>query len=308
MAWLWSSWKEFTDAVHPVALNKIGVFNLSKHGSLFENQRRLHDAVRRLTAAVGSLNKMGFEGDKAKILSIKSTVTEAAKDEAIMLVYAGEELLLYHKRLALSQASYGFLHQNDLLEHWEHYSSSGRIGYEVAQLVEDAEELLAGYDALTEEDERFLVYNLDLPKEIEADFYLARNLFSVGFEDVGVLIAGRGLEGILRIICHQRKIMIDIKGKRIAASEADTFDLIETMYRIRWKTKGTRVITTETKALLHYLRTLRNDGAHASIHLRKSVISPRETAELITETAKSLWRDIVGSRSRFDTTVVTKSW
>jgi hypothetical protein len=285
MAWPWGSFKEFTTAVHPVAVNKVGVFNLAKHGSSFENQRRLHDAVRRLSAAIDSLRKMGFEGDNTKKL-LSMQVTNDAKHEAFMLVYAGEELLLYHKRLALSKASYGFLHQNELLEHWEHYNESGRIGYEVAQLVEDAEELLAGYNALTEEDERFLVFRLDLPEEIEADFYLARNLFSVGFEDVGVLIAGRGLEGILRIICHKRNIMIAVKGEHMSASEADTFDLIETMYRIRWKKKGTRLISTEIRALLHYLRTLRNNGAHASIHSRKTVVSPRETAELITETAK----------------------
>jgi hypothetical protein len=38
--------------------------------------------------------------------------------------------------------------------------------------------------------------------------------------------------------------------------------LIETLSRVRWKTRKVPLIAAETKALLHYLRSFRNRGAH----------------------------------------------
>lgn len=121
--------------------------------------------------------------------------------------------MLYHKRLAKSDSAYGFLHQHDILEHWERYKTVGRISREIDQLVTDTNELLTGYYQIKESDERFLTYDLDLPPELEAEFRLVRNLFSVGFDEVGVLISGRGLEGVLRRVAQLRKIMIDTRGR-----------------------------------------------------------------------------------------------
>ena len=36
MAWLWSSWEEFVDFVHPSVLDSPGVFKLAEQGSRFE--------------------------------------------------------------------------------------------------------------------------------------------------------------------------------------------------------------------------------------------------------------------------------
>jgi len=123
-------------------------------------------------------------------------------------------------------------------------------------------ELLNGFYELVQSDENFLIQNLDLPADLKGDFVLARNLFSVGFEDVGLLIAARGFEGVIRKIAEVRKIMLDVKGKTLPAYEVDLRYLIETMGQLRWRNNSARVIEPETKALLHYLRTLRNSSAH----------------------------------------------
>src|SRR5215471_17825609 len=47
---------------------------------------------------------------------------------------------------------------------------------------------------------RLLVEGLSLPADLAADFRTARDLFSVGLDEVGGLIAGRGLKGVLRAI------------------------------------------------------------------------------------------------------------
>jgi hypothetical protein len=217
-------------------------------------------------------------------------------------------LLLYHKRLAKGRAAYGFLHSHDLLEHWDRYQQTGRLPKEIDQLVADTDELMNGYYAFREADESFLVDDLDLPPDLEADFRLARNLFSVGFDEVGLAMAGRGLEGVLRKLADVRQITLDTKGKSLPASEADIYDLIETIWQLRWKTKKTRLITSETKALLHYLRSLRNRGAHAPPTGTRRIVSPRESAAVVAETANQLWNEVATTRARLAATNVQKTW
>ena len=141
----------------------------------------------------------------------------------IELVHAGEALLLHHKRLAVSRAAYGFLHQHDVLEHWERYNEV-RLSREIDQMVVDTHELLRGYRELLDTDERFLLEDLRLPDDLQADFRLARNLFSIGLDDVGLFMAGRGLEGVLRRIAAKRKIVLESKGRTTPVSETDLHD------------------------------------------------------------------------------------
>jgi len=264
MAWLWSSWEEYVDAVHPVELDRPVKLRLALRDSTFETECALWNAAKKLTEATESLRELGFKGEPRSRPPNDASAISQAHRAVQELVLAGEELLLYHKRLAKSDASYGFLHQHDILEHWGRYAQTGRIVMEIQQLTTDVGELLQGYEKFVQTDHRFIVDELDLPDSLESDFRLARNLFSVGFDEVALLIAGRGLEGVLRKIADVRKIVLESRGKKSPACEVDVcfYDLIETMFQVRWKTRDTRLITPETKALLHYLRTLRNSGAH----------------------------------------------
>jgi hypothetical protein len=114
------------------------------------------------------------------------------------------------------------------------------------------------------------------------------------------------LEGVLRKIADARKISLHVK-KIIPAAEADAYDLIETMHQIKWKTTGVRLISQETRALLHYLRTLRNGGAHPTRDARPN-ITARETAVVVSETANHLWNQISKTRAQVEPKVVQKTW
>lgn len=307
MAWLWDSWKEYVDNVQPVAADNPGRLRLAQRSSRFETDAHLWAAAKELEEKAQSLHELGFTGRNHDRPPTDPSIIEQAEPLVLEAVYAGEELLLYHKRLAESDAAYGFLHQHEVLEHWNRYKETGRISHEIHQLTSDISELLQGYRELIQADDRFIVSGLDLPPSLEAEFRLARNLFSVGFDEVGLLIAGRGLEGVLREIADVRKISLVVKGRASPASEADLYDLIEAMCQVRWKAKGTRLITSETKTLLHYLRTLRNSGAHAARETRP-VVSPRETAVVVAETANRLWNEVSTTRARLDPTTVQKTW
>lgn len=307
MAWLWDSWEEYVDAVHPWAVEHSGLLRLAHRRPWCEVECELLKAVQRLSEATTSLRKLGFSGKDHDRPPKDCSVIEQAEPLVEDAIFAADELLLYHKRLAKSRAAYGFLHENHLMKHWERYEQSGRISKEIHQFVKDVGELLSGYEQFVLAEDDFIVGGLELPESLESDFRLARNLFSVGFDEVGLLMAGRGLEGVLRRVARVRKITLVAKGRTFPASEADLYDLIETMNHVRWKTKRTRLITPETKALLHYLRTLRNSCAHAAEDSTR-FINARETATIIAETANRLWNEVANSRARLAPTAVQKTW
>ena len=257
MAWVWNSWEEYIAVVNPVAVDAPGRLRLAQRSSWFQTDTQLWEAVKELEEKVQGLRKLGFTGNDHDRPPNDPSIMNEVHSLALDAVYAGEELLLHHRKLAESDAVYGFLSQHDMLNHWDRYAKTNRIYKEVHRLVADIGEMLKGYQEFVQSDDRFLVGNLDLPPLLEVEFRLARDLFSVGFDEVGLLIAGRGLEGVLRKIADVRKLFLVVKGKSSPASEADFYDLIETMFQIRWKKSGTRLITPETKTLLHYLRTLR---------------------------------------------------
>lgn len=307
MVWLWESWEEYVEAVHPAVLDSSGQWRVSCRSSSFETVGELWEAFQDLDRALKSLHDLGFSENNHKSPPIDSGLIGKARDIVLSAIYSGEKLLLLHKRLAKSDSSYGFLHQHNLLEHWDRYAKSTRIGREIQQFSCDVAELLDGYRKLVHAEDRFILHGLDLPETLESDFRMARNLFSLGFDEVGLLIAGRGLEAVLRKILDRRKIEMEIKGKVFAAADAEFYDLIETMFQLKWKRNGARMITPEVRALLHYLRTLRNAGAHPATHGSRMIAGPRETAILVAETANRLWKEAT-TRAQLAPTKVVKTW
>jgi hypothetical protein len=308
MTWFWNSWQEYLDAVYPVAVDRHGGLWHSKKDTWFEKACRLWESVRKLEDCTKALRELGFTGKDHDRPPDAPEISQRANNLVLEAVYAGEELLFFDRRLTLagSDVSYGFRHQKSILDHWDRYSTTRRIASEIHQLVKDIDEMLSGYYALMQADNGFIVGNLDLPDYLESDFRLARDLFSAGFDEVGLLIAGKGLEGVLRKIADARQISLQAK-KLIPASEADTYDLIETMYNVKWKATGSRLISQETKALLHYLRTLRNGGAHPANEAKRNATA-REAAVLVSDTANRLWNQVTKTRARLEPKTVLKNW
>jgi hypothetical protein len=305
MAWLWDSWDEYVKWCNPAGVQR-GTFNISRSNTQLESAKHLLDAVEELTNETNELRSLGFKGNETKGPAYDEALVGKAWNHVLKVVYAGEELLIYHKRLALSEDAYGFLHQNSLLEHWDRYAGGPRIVHEIQQLVDDVDEMLTGYQRMTREDERLLLHNLDVPRELESDFRMARNLFSVGLDEVALFIAARGLERVLRQIAHDRKITLEVKGKKEPAGEADLRDLIETMSRVRWKVKRTPLISKETRTLLQYIRTVRNSGAH--VGQQPETEDARQTASIIARSASRLWNSVADNRARLDPTNIPRNW
>ena len=266
----------------------------------------MFEAFETLTRARRELYELGFTGRDNDRPPTDVEILNKGRVPVRELVYAGEELLLYHKRLAESDSAYGFLSQHDIVNEWDRYGD--RMFIEIHQLVTDADELIAGYREIENDDEKFLLSNVDLPTDLESDFRMARNLFSIGLDEVAVFSVARGLERVLRTVARLRKVMMGRKNQIEPACDVDLFDLIETMSRIYWKRSGSRLITPQTTALLHYLRTLRNATAHPTVSVPGSVLVPREMAKILTETANRLWKDVSQTRAKFRETMIQKTW
>src|SRR2546430_3832372 len=137
MAWLWNSWKEYLNGVSPVCADTIGLFNLAKHATYFEAECAIYEAVEKVREALDGLKELGFTGRDSDRESNDESTLDEAHGLVIDLVHAGEKLLLYHKRLARNDSSYGFLSQHDIVGQWDRYAASHRIFSEIDQLVTD---------------------------------------------------------------------------------------------------------------------------------------------------------------------------
>ncbi|MDC4203788.1 MAG: hypothetical protein MPW14_09105 [Candidatus Manganitrophus sp.] len=309
MVWFWSSYEEFNDFVHPVELDNPNNFEALGWESRFENQIRLVEAVNGLRNAAENLRKMGFTKEPNKQSASR---LRQAREISWSVVRLGETILLCHKRLAQSNWSEDFRDEKDLDEHWERYCSEGspypRIFHELKNLINASEKLLKGYDDFLTKDRGFLIEKLDLPDELQDDFILSNNLLSVGFDEVGVLIAGRGLERVLREIARSKKINVLHKNRSLPAEDADSYDLIEALYRVRWQKDNSRLIDSETTLLLHLLRTVRNQGAHPTPTSPLREKNAREMASIITRTSNSLWKEITQRQDQFINSTITKDW
>lgn len=178
-----------------------------RHQSWFWLQAELHGAAAKLDEALRELRALSLK-DPLRVEHPQPLDASAVKQAlllAIEVVYNGDLLLFYHKRLALTDWAYDFLHAHELVKYWTQYEKQGTLVWEINTLIAGAARLLEGYHKLTEDDQRFLD-GLDLPADLLADFTLSRNLFSVGFDDMGLFAAGRGLEGVLRAIARKSKL------------------------------------------------------------------------------------------------------
>lgn len=298
MAWLWENEQEYIDNVQPVCLGTHRRVERTHRETWFSLQAHLHGAASKVAQSTRELDALHLEDPRPQ----EPPAIARAERLTEEIVYNGELLLLYHKRLALSDWAYDFLHAHDLATYWNQYAVTHRLISEVNEFVAAADKLLLGHHQLQEEDERFLEY-LDLPDDLRADFTLSTNLFSVGFDEMGLFAAGRGLEGVLRAIARRRKLTYRVKEKSELLQDADFRDLTEAFARTKLA-NGTPLIDKQTKSVLELARTVRNATAHPGGKSQGQ--TARQLSDVIARTAQHLWTTSNGSR--FAKAELIKNW
>jgi len=299
-SWRWDSDEEFRANTNPQHINPVRhVWNYERLYSfaqcareMYKDLAELRDANEQLAQALEATSRRGDLSDVHEI--------------ALDVCHHGEKILLFQKRLALSDSAYGFLTSKDAIEHAEHHPNHKASYIDFEYLRRDAEILIQGFLELERADVEFLVKNLDLPDEIEREFRMARDLFSVGFDDGGLFVVGRGLEAVARRIVLERGVQIRARSGDEPASEANLHDVVEAMGRLRWKDDGSRFTSKEHIRSLQWLREVRNGTAHSH---DGTDVQPREFAPVVATAANKVWllHDSNRSRELQDGTII-KNW
>lgn len=289
----WTSYEEYAEYIQAEYVER----NLFRHRtsqSLLDQITELQRSADAMSAAAKQLSELGYDGDRSRPSEDTDSAPRSARGICIDLCHHGEEVLMYAKGLAQSHEADDFLHEKDILEHWDRYEGSDRIHDEINELVAATWTLCNGLHNAITGTEEFLLDQLDrdFPDVLKRDFIVARDQFSVGLEEAGFLSAGRGLEGVLRAVAQKKLLLIETRGVLKPAAEEDFFDLIECLSRTRWRTDKSPIISQRIKSLLHHIRTSRNAVAHpVTIPIEENW---RELAVIVTSNANRIWK--VGQR------------
>jgi len=299
-SWRWDSDEEFRANTNPQHINPVRhVWNYERLYSfaqcareMYKDLAELRDANEQLAQALEATSRRGDLSDVHEI--------------ALDVCHHGEKILLFQKRLALSDSAYGFLTSKDAIEHAAHHPDHKASFIDFEHLRRDTDVLLQGFLELEREDVEYLVKNLDLPDDICREFRLARDLFSVGFDDVGLFVTGRGLEAVARRIVRERAVQIRSRAGDAPACEAQLHDVVEAMGKLRWNDDGSHFVSKEHVRSLQWLREVRNGTAHSN---DGTDVEPREFAPVVATATNKLWSLHEANRSRqLQDSTIKKDW
>jgi len=303
MSWPWSSNEEFCERVIPCDAFEPD-FGVVQRQTRFEQVQRMAIAAENISSGVSELKQMALAIDPRPDNRDR---LDNARRLVLRIATAGEELLLLHRRLAKSRTADDFIAIKKLHEEWEQHLIGGTLTQEIQNFISASEALSDGFSEFVRDDSELLVTESILPDPLLRDFRLARDLFLVGFDEMGAFAAGRGLEGVLRSIAADREIEMRSKdGKLSLAHEARFHDLIEVFHRLRWSRDKSQVVDAPGKDLLNLLKGCRNNAAHPN--QRPSEVDWLAVAKLASKTASTLWRDFQRPRVRLVSKVVQRDW
>jgi hypothetical protein len=302
MTWLWKSDDEFKKCVSPLGDPEL-LLNIVQSETRLEQVQRIATAVQSMTLGLANLRKLECLNQP---LSADMNTYAPARSLVLEIANSGEELIFLDERLVRDRSADDFIAVKKLHEDWQHHADAGTLMKEIQAFLLAVDNLLEGFSDNVREDSELFLEGSVLPEFLLREFKLARDLFSVGFDEVGIFAAGRGLEGVLRAFAGHKGVFLRHQGKTRPASEADFRDLIEICYRLRWKSDKSRIIDQDTKSLLDLLRTVRNSTAHPN--QRRQQQNWRELAIMTSTTANNLWKDAQRKRAQLVSKTVDKDW
>lgn len=287
MPWLWSSFDEYSSHINPIYRDNAGVFRYKHLFSWGDMEASRLDYLRDVESALNSLETAGVDENqtsfsKPKLLKIHAYIEQ--------IVNSVEQMLVFDRRLGMTPETSNFANAKDeVLLNWERYLEGDYLGHCLVSLYTSTRALIACLHSRTESDRSFLLSEFIVNEPPPADFVMARDLFSLGFDEAGLFYSGRGLESTLREALRRRKF--DYESKPIW--EKDFYHFIECLDKLRWKEDSSRVLDKQTINLLHMLRTMRNAGAHPGVN----VPIEREVAVLAAKAARHIF-DLLASSER----------
>lgn len=299
-SWRWTTNDEFIEYVEPHSLNEVNnVRNYQVFHCFAEACRDLFENVDTLRTSLESLEKW---------LETHKLVDDEALAIANDICWNGEHMLLFQRRLAVGMGAYSFLHGKGGIERATHKPGKPTGRYALERLCKDTRQLLAAFDEALSNDAKFLVDDVrGLPEHLKDDFRTARDLSSVGFEDVALIVCGRGFEKVVRAVLDARAISITGSKVKVPASKAMLNDLIGAMGRMSWQDDGSRVFSPQSVSLMQWIREVRNGSVHEGEE--DVAADERATATILAQVTARLWEMHTKNLGReLNATELQKNW
>jgi hypothetical protein len=300
-SWRWPSDKVFEDWVLPRHINPVPHVRQSwTLKSWVECLREFFEALDEFGEVCNALNRV--KDDDAQL----ERLTEPTNRMLIDLGHCGEMLLFYQHRLAESDAALDFIHAKEFIQHEAHKLGRKSHVLEIENLIGASNAFYMEVLTALSKANDFIVDRVrNLPPVLIGDFYIARDLYSVGFDDTALLALGRGLERVCRRILSERRIGLQTGARLEIAAEATLFDVVETIGALRWKADGDLLIAKSFRRMLQWLREIRNEGAHA----QAGGVDPYEMGPTVATAASKIYESHDSSRRRkLESTVIQKKW
>jgi hypothetical protein len=281
-SWLWQSYEEFESCVQPTETAMEPMMWTALEATTHVNLQGFFSALGDLYEAMSESNQLvGQNGsriskDKPQISQIVECIYTFVRE--------GESLLLYCRPLAMTDAGRSFVLRKEVVNHVARYVEECRIGFECAKLAKAVGEMLDEYERFIKGYHELLINGLTLPAELRAEFVCARNLLSTGFDEAGLIYAGRGLEGTVRRIARDHQIMLK-SGK--PAAEARFAEALQRLQELRFAATQELLLAPPDVMRLQYARTMRNHVAHPAAGAGQARF--REEAIIMAAKAQDLW-------------------
>lgn len=303
IAAMWRSYDDFHQWNFPVAIgNPRGLYRLYARQTALERTANLVERLNALEKTTRELDAVWSPHETPH-----SSGLTGSRQLVIELACDGEEVLLYCEPVGRSEIAAGFRSEKNLFEHWDRYTVK-RLGIELPKLIAAARDLSVSVRAHIGEHGHVLnSLTGDLPPHLQSHFLVARDLWSVEMGEMAGFAALRGLEAVLREITRKSGNTLRRNGRKVEpVADLDLFDLIEASHRLRWVSDKRPVLDRRTRAILHYLRQVRNATAHPESD--DNVDTWDETVMSATKQAAGLWKISKHGRRKAMPRELSRDW
>src|SRR5262245_57683559 len=122
MAWLWNDEHEYHEWTAPVIRDRPAAVRFTRRETWFSAETNLREAVATMQHGVSGLRQLGFHA--ADTPTRDDELLDATHRCVLDVVWGGETLLLYHKRLAQTDWAYDFCHAHEIVREWQRHAAT----------------------------------------------------------------------------------------------------------------------------------------------------------------------------------------
>lgn len=283
--WHWESTEAYTEHIKPIEHGPKNAVHAAKSYTALKRVWSYCKAVHDLEEACAELKRIADIAAYPPISPFTEDQFDQVWNAACRIVSNGEYIFAYCKALAETKGGEEFIERKHIFEELPRYQkeSWGSCKSWTIDLLRATEEFLKSIYDFWATEESFLNHVPDLPEDLKMDFVAARDVMSLGFDEAGLIYAGRGLEGVVRQIAKKHNVIPSKPVERLRF-----FDILAALEKKKFSHDQSLVIDEQMRHRLQLSRVTRNHSAHPNS--QQGALGMREDAILMAKKANELWK------------------